>query len=341
VTGGAGFIGCNLADRLLADGAPVTVLDDLSRPGSRLNLDWLVERHGQRLTFVEGDVRDAELVRATTAEAGVVFHLAGQTGVTTSIEAPRADFEVNAVGTLNILEAARAAATPPVVVYASTNKVYGDLEQELVVETETRYTLPLLPEGVPETARLEFGSPYACSKGAGDQYALTYARTYGLPVVVFRQSCIYGDRQMGMEDQGWVAWFMLASELGRPVTIFGDGKQVRDLLYVGDLVDAYLLAVNAIDRTRGRAYNIGGGPAFSLSVWAEFEPALREAGFQPPAAEFAAPRQGDQRVFVSDTRRAAADFGWSPRTAPTEGLRHLAGWVKTAAGSLAALVPSG
>ena len=323
-------------------GSRVTVLDDLSRPGSRLNLEWLDERHGSdRLTFVEGDVRDTELVHATTAEAGVVFHLAGQTGVTTSIEAPRADFDVNTVGTLNVLEAARASVSPPIVVYASTNKVYGDLERELVVETETRYTLPSLPHGVPETAALEFGSPYACSKGAGDQYALTYARTYGLPVVVFRQSCIYGDRQMGMEDQGWVAWFMLARELGRPVTIFGDGKQVRDMLYVGDLVDAYLLAVDAIDRTSGRAYNIGGGPAFALSIWSEFAAAMRDAGMEPPTVEFAPPRQGDQRVFVSDTRRAAADFGWAPHTAPAEGLRHLAEWVKTAAGSLAALVPSG
>jgi CDP-paratose 2-epimerase len=341
VTGGAGFIGCNLVARLLDDGSRVTILDDLSRPGSRLNIEWLAGRRGaDLLTFVEGDVRDPGLVRPVTAEADVVFHLAGQTGVTTSIEAPQADLEVNVVGTINVLEAARVSVAPPVVVYASSNKVYGDLERELVVEEETRHTLPLLPHGISEAAPLEFGSPYGCSKGAADQYALTYARTYGLPVVVFRQSCIYGPRQMGMEDQGWVAWLMLASALGHEATIYGDGKQVRDLLYVDDLVDAYLLAVDAIDRTSGRAYNIGGGPAFALSIWVEFAAALREVGVEPPVVQFAPPRQGDQRVFVSDTRRAASDFGWVPSTPPTEGLRRLADWLKTAAGALATLVPS-
>jgi CDP-paratose 2-epimerase len=339
ITGGAGFIGCNLADRLLAEGRRVVVLDDFSRPGSRLNVDWLEERHaGGRLTVVAGDVRDRELVREAVAGVGAVFHLAGQTAVTTSVLDPRADLDVNLGGTLAVLEAARACRRPPVVVYASTNKVYGDLEDQAVVEEPTRYRLADLPHGVPETTPLAFGSPYACSKGAADQYVLAYARIYGIPGVVLRQSCIYGPRQMGMEDQGWAAWLLLAGAFGLPATIYGDGKQVRDLLYVDDLVDAYLAALDAISSASGRAYNIGGGPAFALSIWHEFAGLVRELGHTVPSVEFAAPRPGDQRVYVSDTRRTTSELGWKPTTPPERGLAHLADWVTAAAPTLRPLV---
>ena len=339
VTGGAGFLGSNLADRLLRDGGQVVVFDDFSRQGSRLNLSWLRDRHpGDRLTTVEGDVRDAAAVAAAVGSSDVVFHLAAQTAVTTSIASPREDFDVNMLGTFHVLEAARAAAPPPIVVYASTNKVYGDLEAQTISEHETRYVMPDLPHGVPETAPLGFTSPYACSKGAADQYVLAYAKTYGVPAVVLRQSCIYGPRQMGIEDQGWTAWLVLAGAFGLPVTIFGDGKQVRDLLYVDDLVDAYLAVVDSIEKTRGRAYNIGGGPEFSLSVWHEFASLLADLGDIVPNADFAPARQGDQRVYVSDTRRAAEDLGWRPRVSPAEGISRLVEWVLASSETLRPLL---
>jgi CDP-paratose 2-epimerase len=334
VTGGAGFIGCNLVDRLLADGGDVVLLDDFSRPGSRANLDWLSERHGEALIVLEGDVCDAELVTSAVNAADVVYHLAGQTAVTTSIQDPIADFDVNVRGTINVLEAARARTRPPIVVYASTNKVYGDLEDQRIVEEATRYVLPDLPDGISESAVLDFTSPYACSKGAADQYALTYAKTYGLPAVVLRQSCIYGPRQMGVEDQGWAAWLVFAGTAGLPATIYGDGKQVRDLLYVEDLVDAYLEVAASIATTRGRAYNIGGGPEFAVSVWQEFSQLLRDLGQTPPEVSFGPARQGDQRVYISDTRRAASDFGWAPRTPPRQGLERLCEFILSAAPAL-------
>ena len=334
VTGGAGFIGCNLVDRLLQDGERVSLLDDFSRPGSRANLEWLTERHGDVLTVVEGDVCDAELVSSAVNAADVVYHLAGQTAVTTSIQDPIADFDVNVRGTINVLEAARGRTSPPIVVYASTNKVYGDLEDQRVVEEPTRYALPELPHGIPETAVLDFTSPYACSKGAADQYVLTYARTYGLPAVVLRQSCIYGPRQMGVEDQGWAAWLVFAGAAGLPATIFGDGKQVRDLLYIDDLVSAYLDVAASISTTGGRAYNIGGGPEFAVSIWHEFSQLLRDLGQTPPDVSFGPARQGDQRVYVSDTRRATTDFGWAPTTPPREGVARLCEFVESAAPAL-------
>ena len=335
VTGGAGFIGCNLVDRLCRDGHDVVLLDDLTRPGSALNLEWLGGLHGHRaFDSIEGDVRDPDVVDRATADVDAIFHLAGQTAVTTSIRDPIGDHDANVLGTLNVLEAARGRETPPIVVYASTNKVYGDLEDQEIVEESTRYVLPGLPHGIPETAALGFTSPYACSKGAADQYVLAYADTYGLPAVSFRQSCIYGPRQMGVEDQGWAAWLVLAATLGRPVTIYGNGKQVRDLLYVDDLVDAYLAVVAAISQTSGRAYNIGGGPDFAVSIWREFSELLRELGHEPPDVAFGPARQGDQRVYVSDTRRATADFGWRPAVPPGEGLARLTDWIAAAAPTL-------
>jgi CDP-paratose 2-epimerase len=329
ITGGAGFIGSNLADRLLRLGHSVTVFDDLSRPGAELNLEWLRGEHADGLQFVRADVRSSEAVAQALGGAEVIYHLAGQTAVTTSVSDPRSDFEVNALGTLNVLEAARHSHEDPIVVYASTNKVYGALPSAEVVEQATRYAFSNRPQGVNEEQPLLFDSPYACSKGVADQYALAYFNLYGLRTVVLRQSCVYGPRQMGFEDQGWVAWFLVAARLGRNICVFGDGKQVRDLLYVEDLLDAYEAVVTRIDRTQGRVYNLGGGGAMTLSVWVEFEPLLAEVlGRAPGTPTFADWRPGDQRVFYCDVERARRDLDWQPRVVPREGIARLAGWVR-------------
>src|SRR5665811_18886 len=251
ITGGAGFIGANLANRMLSAGHQVTILDDFSRHGTDENLTWLRDIHGEAVSVIADTVTDAAVCLDAVEGAEVVYHLAGQTAVTTSVADPRRDFEINALGSLNILEAARHAGHQPIVVYASTNKVYGGMEEVGTVEQPTRHAYADLPNGVPETQPLDFHSPYGCSKGAADQYARDYARIYGIPTVVFRQSCIYGPRQMGVEDQGWLAWFVIALVTGKPITIYGDGKQVRDLLYVDDLLDAFEGAVKHIDTTRG------------------------------------------------------------------------------------------
>ena len=338
VTGGAGFIGCNLTDRLIRDGHDVIVFDNLSRRGADRNLAWLKERHARRFQFIQGDIRSEEPVNQAMVGVEVVYHLAGQTAVTTSVARPRDDFEANALGTFNVVEAARRFGDEPVVVYASTNKVYGGMETTPVVELPTRYTFRDLPNGVDESQPLDFKSPYGCSKGAGDQYVRDYHRIYGLPTVVFRQSCIYGPRQMGVEDQGWVAWFLIAALLGRPITIFGTGKQVRDLLYVDDLIEAYLLAVEHIDTTAGQVYNIGGGAERTLSVWVEFAPLLAEVvGHDIAPPRVAAERPGDQPVFFADTSRAQRDFGWSPRVSVEEGIRRLGAWITANAGLFAEL----
>jgi len=331
VTGGAGFLGSNLVSELLDDGSRVTVFDSLSRPGSELNLDWLRSRHGGALTFAQGDVRDADAVERAVAEMDVVYHLAGQTAVTASVIDPRADFEHNALGTLNVLEAARGSRANPIVVYASTNKVYGALPGVRVVEEETRYSLPDYGAGIDESRPLDFHSPYGCSKGAADQYVRDYHRVFGLRTVVLRQSCLYGPRQMGVEDQGWVAWFLIAALFGLPITIYGDGKQVRDLLYVDDAVAALRSVVARIDVTAGEVYNVGGGLEHTVSVWREFEPALAAAiGRSVERARFAPARVGDQKVFYCDTRKAARDFGWTPTVDVDDGLHRLAAWIRDA-----------
>jgi CDP-paratose 2-epimerase len=331
VTGGAGFLGSNLANELLEEGCRVTVFDSLSRPGSELNLDWLRDRHGDALTFARGDVRDADAVERAVAETDVVYHLAGQTAVTASVIDPRADFEQNALGTLNVLEAARRSSANPIVVYASTNKVYGALPGVRVVEEETRYSLPDYDAGIDESRPVDFHSPYGCSKGAADQYVRDYHRVYGLRTVVLRQSCLYGPRQMGVEDQGWVAWFLIAGLFGLPITIYGDGKQVRDLLYVDDAVVALRSVVTRIDVTAGEIYNIGGGPTRTVSVWREFEPALAAAIGRPvEGALFAPARVGDQKAFYCDTSKAARDFGWTPTVDVDDGLHRVAAWIQDA-----------
>ena len=327
ITGGAGFIGTNLSHHLVRAGHRVTILDNLSRHGAEQNLQWLQTMLGNSLEFIHGDVRDYEVVSQAVRDREVIYHLAGQVAVTSSISDPRSDFEVNALGTLNILEAARAAGGKPIVIYASTNKVYGGMETEPVARTQHGYQFERLEFGVPETFPLDFHSPYGCSKGAGDQYVHDYARIYGLPTVVFRQSCIYGPRQFGIEDQGWLAHFVIQAALGRPITIYGDGHQVRDILYVDDLLRAFELCTRHIEKTRGQAYNIGGGPKYALSVWDEVGPILEELVGRPLQVNYGPWRLGDQRVYVSDTRKAAADFGWEPSVAPGEGIGRLWKWV--------------
>jgi len=328
ITGGAGFIGANYVNRLLERGEKVTIYDNLSRAGSKRNLTWLQDKFGQDgFQLVIGDVRDASLVRDSSRSADIILHLAAQVAVTTSVVDPREDFEVNAGGTFNLLEAARLNGRSPVFLYASTNKVYGGMENVRVEEDITRWRYADLPQGCPETQPLDFHSPYGCSKGAGDQYVRDYARIYSLPSVVLRQSCIYGPRQFGVEDQGWLAWMIIAAVTGRQLTIYGDGKQIRDVLHVDDLLDAYDLAIARIGQVKGRIYNLGGGPENTLSVWTEFGPLLEELlGESIPVARRDW-RPGDQKVFVADIRKAEADLGWKPKVGVKDGVGRLFKWV--------------
>ncbi|MCJ7733188.1 MAG: GDP-mannose 4,6-dehydratase [Anaerolineales bacterium] len=329
ITGGAGFIGTNYTARLLKRGEQVTIFDNLSRTGSPGNVNWLKETYGENsFKLIQGDVRDAEAVKSAVETADQVIHLAAQVAVTTSVIDPRTDFEINALGTLNVLEAARQSSQMPPVIYASTNKVYGDLEGVQVAEGENSYYFPEKPEGISESQLIDFHSPYGCSKGTGDQYVRDYHRIFGLKTVVFRQSCIYGPHQFGIEDQGWVAWFVIAAVTGKPITIYGDGKQVRDLLYVDDLLAAYDLAVENIDKTAGQIYNIGGGKLNTLSVWKEFGPLLeKELGQEIPVSREPW-RPGDQRVFIADIQKANQDFGWKPEINVNIGIRKLFDWAR-------------
>ena len=328
ITGIAGFIGCNAAATLLRRGDTVVGFDDLSRPGTELNLAWLQEQPGE-LTFVRGDVRDeAALARVFVAhgDAGAVLHLAGQVAVTTSVRDPRADFQVNALGTFNVCEALRLHAPAALLLNASTNKVYGAGSDALELR-DGRWWDPASPGGVTESRPLDFHSPYACSKGAADQYVLDYHRTYGLRTVSLRQSCIYGPRQYGIEDQGWVAWLSLAALSGIQFTVFGDGRQVRDILYVDDLVDLYIRCAAQPDVVAGKAINAGGGPGNVLSLLdliAELERRLGHA----PAFSFDEARLGDQRFYVSAVGVAEQLLGWKPRTGVSEGLGALLSWLE-------------
>ena len=328
VTGGAGFIGCNYVHRLLGRGDQVTVYDNLSRQGTDANVAWLRERHGaESFRLVASDVLDYDTLAEATRGVDIVVHLAGQTAVTMSVSDPRSDFEDNALGTFNALEAARQAGTNPVFLYSSTNKVYGGMEEVPLIEQETRYAYQHLAFGVSEEQPLDFHSPYGCSKGAGDQYVRDYARIYGLPTVVFRQSCIYGPRQMGVEDQGWVAWMIIAAVTGQPITIYGDGKQVRDVLFVDDLLDVYDAAIAHIDIAAGQVYNVGGGPEHTMSIWAEFGPIIEQLTGRAISVSYDDWRPGDQRVVVCDIRKAGLDLDWRPRVGVHEGIERLYKWV--------------
>src|SRR5262245_50359536 len=324
VTGGAGFIGSNYVHRLLQRGAKVTIFDNLSRGGAPRNIAWLEETFGKDgFRLIVGDLRDADLLRESAKDADVIVHLAGQVAVTTSVENPRADFEANALGTFNALEAARLSERHPIFIYASTNKVYGGMEDVEIIEEATGWLYKDLVEGCPETQPLDFHSSYGCSKGTGDQYVRDYHRIYGLRSVVFRQSCIYGPRQFGMEDQGWLAWMMIAAVTGRHITIYGDGKQVRDVLHVNDLLNAYDAAIEKIDVAKGQVYNVGGGTRNVLAIWAEFGPILERLLGRTIEVARADWRPGDQRAFYADIRKAQRELGWSPTIDLEEGMELL------------------
>jgi CDP-paratose 2-epimerase len=329
ITGGAGFIGSNYVSRLLNRGEKVVVYDNLSRDGAKKNLIWLNETYGKdAFTLIKEDIRDEKKIKTAAKDADVIVHLAGQVAVTTSVVNPREDFDINALGTFNVLEAARLSGKQPIVLYASTNKVYGGMEEIAVEEGKSQYYYRDFPYGISENQLLDFHSPYGCSKGSGDQYVRDYSRIYGLPTVVLRQSCIYGPRQFGIEDQGWVAWFLIASILNRPITIFGDGKQVRDLLYVADLLNVYDAVINQIDQSAGQVYNIGGGPNNVMSVWKDFGPILEENLGHAVKVKFGDWRPGDQRIYVSDIRKAEKELSWSPNVSIREGIKRLFEWVK-------------
>jgi CDP-paratose 2-epimerase len=330
ITGGAGFIGSNYAARLLARGEEVVLYDNLSRAGATRNLEWLKEKHGSdSFELVVGDVRNAEKLVQISTDVDVIVHLAAQVAVTTSVIDPREDFDINAIGTFNVMEAARLSGRKPIVIYASTNKVYGGMEDVKVLEGETNYYYQDYPLGIPESMPLDFHSPYGCSKGSGDQYVRDYARIYGIPSFVMRQSCIYGTRQFGIEDQGWVAWFVIASIMGKEITIYGDGKQVRDVLFVDDLLDAYDAALDHVDDMAGEVYNIGGGPGLTMSIWKEFKPHLERLSGGKINVKWGDWRPGDQRIFVSDIRKADRELGWKPKTQIEDGLQQLYQWAET------------
>ncbi|MBE9524510.1 MAG: GDP-mannose 4,6-dehydratase [Chloroflexi bacterium] len=329
ITGGAGFIGSNYVNRLLARGENVTIYDNLSRAGAPLNLAWLHSTYNEgAFNLIVGDLKDADLLRTSAQDADIIVHLAGQVAVTSSVLNPRKDFEDNALGTFNVLEAARLSGRKPIVLYASTNKVYGGMEDVRLAEHETRYSYEDYPQGISETQPLDFHSPYGCSKGAGDQYVRDYHRIYNLPTVVFRQSTIYGPRQFGIEDQGYLAWFIIAAVMGNPITIYGDGKQVRDMLYVDDLLNVYDSTIEKITVAAGKVYNVGGGTAHTISIWKELGPILEGLlGREIPVSWVEEWRPGDQRIFVSNINKAWQDLGWQPIVDVEAGVQRLFDWV--------------
>ena len=337
VTGGAGFIGSNLADRLAGQGHDVLVYDALARPGVEANLAWLRRRHGARIRPVVADLRDRAKLDAAAAGASAVFHMAAQVAVTTSLSDPELDFDVNLRGTVFLLEALRRQSAPPPLIFASTNKVYGNLA-DVALQRDGDAYLPedpgLRAHGIGEERPLSFYTPYGCSKGAADQYVLDYARGFGVPACVLRMSCIYGPRQLGTEDQGWLAHFLYSVQAGRPISIYGDGRQVRDVLYVDDAVDAYMAAWDRIGQVSGQAFNLGGGPGNAVTLL-EVLAEIGEISGRQADLRFSDWRPGDQRYFVADTRRAAAAFDLGPAVAWTDGLRRLAHWIAAERGLVA------
>jgi len=329
VTGGAGFIGSNLADRLLAEGHRVRLYDALSRPGVERNWDWLRSRHGDRVELVHADIRDQDRLAEAARQAKAVFHLAAQVAVTTSMTDPRDDFEINILGTLNLLEALRQRGGTVPLVFASTNKVYGDLSDldfRLEGDAYVPVNAAVRDHGISEERPLDFHTPYGVSKGAADQYVLDYARSFGIPTAVIRMSCVYGRGQMGTEDQGWVAHFLIRALEGKPITLYGDGHQVRDVLDVSDAVDAYVRAWERIDEVSGRAFNLGGGPdnAISLRRLVAFIGQLKGREVDLSFSDW---RAGDQRYFVADARAAHEALGLKKRVGWQEGVAALARWL--------------
>ena len=327
ITGGAGFIGTHTANYYLAKGNKVTVLDNFSRKGTRENVKWLQKEYGVKsMEVVEGDIRDFDKLRQSIVGHDVVIHLAGQVSVTTSVVNPREDFEINALGTFNVLESVRLFAPNSILLFASTNKVYGGMEEIKIIKKGKKYIYRDLPGGIFESQNLDFHSPYGCSKGAADQYVRDYHRIYGLKTVVFRQSCIYGTHQFGIEDQGWVSWFTIASVLGKPITVYGDGMQVRDVLFVEDLVRAYDTAVQQIDKTAGKIYNVGGGPKFTLSLLELLSLLEKKLGKKIPFTSDDW-RPGDQPVYVSNISKINKELGWEPKIDVQDGTSRMIEWI--------------
>lgn len=333
ITGGVGFIGVNAARYFCEKGWEVTAFDNFSRRGVDRNAAFLRKTFGNRIAIVEGDVRSRRDLSRVVRDQDVILHLAAQAAVTTSVAEPWGDFKTNTQGTMRVLEAARLSPKKPIVLYASTNKVYGALEGIPINEEEQRYAFSGSRRGIGEEQQLDFHSPYGCSKGAADQYVRDYARLYGLRTVVFRQSCIYGPHQYGVEDQGWVAWFLIAGLLGKPITIYGNGKQIRDLLFIHDLLCAYECAIAHIDRAKGKIYNIGGGTTNTLSLLELLTLMEREFSLHT-SPTFAPLRPGDQLMFVSDNGRIAADLGWKPSSSLLDGIRTLFQWLEERRGTL-------
>ncbi len=328
ITGGAGFVGINSALYFLKKRYRVLIFDNFSRRGSRTNaISLQAQFNKEDLIIIEGNMSERKKIDDLVNKADIVLHLAAQVAVTSSVVNPSEDFQINALGTLSLLEAIRNSKNKPILLYSSTNKVYGALEDLKIIERKTRYEFKDLKHGISERRCLDFHSPYGCSKGAADQYVRDYARIYKLKTIVFRQSCIYGPHQFGVEDQGWVAWFMIALMRNKNITIYGNGKQVRDLLYIDDLTRAYDLAIENIQKTKGQIYNIGGGPKNTISVWCEFKPMLQKLFKRKIEVAFSAWRPGDQPIFISDIRKARNDFGWTPKIGVEEGVRRLYGWV--------------
>jgi CDP-paratose 2-epimerase len=334
VTGGCGFVGSNLVNKLIQDGEDVTILDNLSRTGSSHNLEWLQSRFGKNFRFYQADIRNSDIVSQIVQEVqpDAIAHLAGQVAMTTSLSNPRLDFETNAGGTFNVLEAVRLNSPTTIVLYSSTNKVYGSLEQIRTEEIETRYTLPDYPLGLDESLPQDGHSPYGCSKLSADQYVRDYSRMYGIPTVVFRHSSMYGGRQYATYDQGWIGWFCQKSlEASRPevqpFSINGNGKQVRDVLHAEDLIAVYRLAAANINKTAGKIYNIGGGMSNSLSLLELFN-LLENINGHRLRYDHLESRPGDQKVFVANTALAAHDFGWSPQVSKEVGITQMLDWCR-------------
>lgn len=330
ITGGAGFVGVNLADRLLSEGRSVLVFDNLSRDGVQNNLFWLKEKYRENLQVMIADIRDKEAVTQAVQGAEQVFHFAAQVAVTSSLVNPYHDFEVNALGTLNLLEALRHTEHQPPVVFTSTNKVYGDLEDIGLTLNGTRYypeNSVFRANGISEERNLDFHSPYGCTKGVADQYILDYSRTFGLKTVVFRMSCIYGPHQFGTEDQGWVAHFLIQALKDNPITLYGDGKQVRDILYVEDLVNAFMLAQQHMDTISGNAFNIGGGVKNTISLL-ELIKMIGKVSGKKPNVLFDDWRPSDQKYYVSDFSKFKKSTGWFPKYGTTEGITNLYHWLQ-------------
>jgi CDP-paratose 2-epimerase len=335
ITGGAGFLGCNVAEFYAKKRNDVIIADNLSRKGSQNNLDYVTKKYPHQIKFLKGDIRDKNYTSNELSkemeDSGLVLHLAAQVAVTTSITNPREDFEINALGTFNILESLRKVkdktGKAPPLIYSSTNKVYGRMDDVKVIDKGEEYGFKNLPNGVDEERLLDFHSPYGCSKGGGDQYVRDYARIYDLDTIVMRQSCIYGRRQFGMEDQGWLAWFTLSNIFDNPITIFGDGKQVRDVLFVDDLINAYELARQNIKKTTGQVYNIGGGPKNTLSL-SQAISLLESFSGKKMSISYSDWRKGDQKVCIMDISKAKNDFKWKPKINAEKGMKKLYSWAK-------------